>query len=126
MEVLQTCFVVTGKEIHLPQSEPVINKTTSVSKIEETSHSTKPHWKMEEVMHSIVPESVRKSLYTKQEILDVYADVLEGLRTFPGEPHKLKLKENYVPARHALSKVPIHLQDDFHQEINDLVKQGVL
>ena len=38
MEVLQTCFVVTGKE--LPQPEPVINKTTSVSKIEETSQST--------------------------------------------------------------------------------------
>ena len=39
MEVLQTCFLVTGKE--LPQPEPVINKTTSVSKIEETSQSTK-------------------------------------------------------------------------------------
>ena len=47
MEVLQTCFIVTGKEIHLPQPEPVINKTTSVSKIEEMSQSTKPHRKME-------------------------------------------------------------------------------
>ena len=47
MEVLQTCFVVTGKEIHLPQPEPVINKTTSVSKIEEMSQSTQPHRKME-------------------------------------------------------------------------------
>ena len=37
-----------------------------------------------------------------------------------------KLKKNYVPARHAPRKVPIHLQDDFHQEINNLVKQGVL
>ena len=31
-----------------------------------------------------------------------------------------------MPARHAPRKVPIHLQDDFHQEINNLVKQGVL
>ena len=46
MEVLQTCFAVTGKE--LPQPEPVINKTTSVSKIQETSQSTKLHKKMEE------------------------------------------------------------------------------
>ena len=69
-------------------------------------------------MHSIDQGSVNKSPLTKQEILDVYADVFEGLGTFPGEPYKLKLKENYVPAkRHALRKVPIHLQDNFHEEI---------
>ena len=48
MEVLQTCFMVTGKE--LPQPEPVINKTTSFSKIEETSQSTKSCKKMEHIM----------------------------------------------------------------------------
>ena len=95
-------------------------------KMEEISPSTKPHWKIEEVMHSIDPESVRKSPLTKQKILDVYADVSEGLGTFPEEHYKFKLKENHVPARHAPRKVPIHLQDDFHHEINDLVKQGVL
>ena len=31
-----------------------------------------------------------------------------------------------MPARHAPRKFLIHLQDDFHQEINDLVLQGVL
>ena len=31
-----------------------------------------------------------------------------------------------MSARHAPRKVPIHLQDDFHQKVNDLVKQGVL
>ena len=69
---------------------------------------------------------MRKSLFTKQKILDVYAYVFEGLRTFPGEPYKFKLKENYMPARHEPRKVPIHLQDDFHQETYDLVKKGVL
>ena len=63
---------------------------------------------------------------TKQKILDVYADVFKGLGTFPGEPYKFKLKESYVPARHAPRKIPVHLQDDFHEEINDLVKQDVL
>ena len=114
MEVLQTCFMVTGKEVQKKY------------KMEEISPFTKPHWKMEEVMHSIDPESVMKSPLTKQEILDVYIDVFKGLGTFSGEHYKFKLKENRVPARHAPRKVPIHLQDDFHQEINDLVKQGVL
>ena len=59
----------------------------------------------------IDPGSVRKSQLTKQKILDVYADVFKGLRTFPEEPYKFKLKENYVPARLAPRKVPIHLHD---------------
>ena len=67
-------------------------------------------------MHSIDQGSVSKSPLTKQKILDVYADVFEGLGTFPGEPYKFILKENYVPARHAPRKVPIHLQDDFHEK----------
>ena len=31
-----------------------------------------------------------------------------------------------MPARYAPRKVLIHLQDDFHAKIHDLVKQGVL
>ena len=112
MEVLQICFADKGKE--LPQPEPVFTQ------------SINPHKKMEESMHSIDQGSVSKSPLTKQKILDVYTDVFKGLGTFPGEPYKFKLKENYVPARHAPRKVLIHLQDDFHEEINDLVKQGVL
>ena len=75
---------------------------------------------------TIDPEIVRKLPITKQKILDVYADVLKGHGTFPEEPYKFKLKENQVPARHAPRKVPIHLQYDFNQEINNHVKQGVL
>ena len=70
MEVLETCFAVTGKEF--PQPEPVSNQ------------SIKPCQKMEESMHSIDQRSVSKSPLTKQKILDVYADVFEGLGTFPG------------------------------------------
>ena len=51
---------------------------------------------------------------------------VEGLGNFPGELYKFRLKGNYMTARHAPRKVPIHLQDDFHAEIHDLVKQGVL
>ena len=112
MEVLQTCFMVTGKELQQP--EPVYNQ------------SINPCKNMEESMHSIDQESVRKSALTKQKILNVYADVFEGLGTFPGEPYKFKLKENCMPARHAARKVPIDLQDNFHEEINDPVKEGML
>ena len=95
-------------------------------KMEEISPSTKTTSENGKVMHSIDPESIMKSSCTKQKILDVNPDVFKGLRTFPGDPYNFKLKENHAPARHAPRKVPIHLQDDFHHKINDLVKQGVL
>ena len=75
---------------------------------------------------TITPTSVSQSPLTIQMILEVYADVFNGLGTFPGEPYTFRLKENYVPARHAPRKVLIHLQDDFHAKIHNLVKQGVL
>ena len=78
---------------------------------------------MKESMYSIDQRSVSKALLTKQKILNIYSDVFEGLAAFPGEPYKFKLMENYMPARHAPRKVPVHLQDYFHEEINDLVNK---
>ena len=116
------------KNIHNQNQSSI--KTTSVSKIEETSQSTKSHKKMEEciplIQCSTDQGSVSKLQLTKQKILDVYADVFEGLGTFPGEPYKFKLKLKLYACKTCTQKVPVHLQDDFHEEINDLVKQGVL
>ena len=112
MEVLQTCFTVTGKEL---------------SQTKQCKHSIDTSMRKSLLtMHSINPKSMSKSPLTKEKILEVYADVFKGLGTFPGEPYRFRLKESYLPTRHALRKVPIHLQEDFHAEIHDLVKQGVL
>ena len=45
------------------------------------------------------------------------ADVFQGLGKFPGEPYKLRLKPDAVPAKHRPRRVPVHLQDAFHEEI---------
>ena len=55
-----------------------------------------------------------------------YQDVFQGLGKFPGEPYKLRLKENSVPAKHRPRKVPVHLQDAFHEEVQRLIKIDVL
>ena len=73
MEALQTCFAVTRKEIP-PQLEQD---------------------------NCCIGSSVSQSPLPKEKILEVYADVFNGLGTFPGEPYAFRLKENYVPARHA-------------------------
>ena len=63
---------------------------------------------------------------TKQDILETYADFSLELGEFPGLPYKFQLKPNAKPARHAPRKVPIHLQDAFHEEIRNLEQLGIL
>ena len=55
-----------------------------------------------------------------------YKDVFTGRGTFPGNQYKFQLKSNAKPARHAPRKVPIDLKDAFHEEVDNLVKLGIL
>ena len=54
---------------------------------------------------------------TQEKVESTYADVFQGLGKFPGEPYKLTLKPDAVPAKHRPRKVPVHLQDTFHEEV---------
>ena len=63
---------------------------------------------------------------TQDKVESIYADVFQGLGKFPGEPYKLRLKPDAVPAKHRPRKVPVHLQDAFHEEVERLVKIDVL
>ena len=58
--------------------------------------------------------------------MDTYKDVFTTIGTFPGDSYKFQLKSNAKPARHALRKVSIHLKDAFHEEVDNLVKLGIL
>ena len=46
---------------------------------------------------------------TQDKVESTYADVFQGLGKFPGEPYKLRLKPDAVPAKHRPRKVPVHL-----------------
>ena len=63
---------------------------------------------------------------TQEKIESTYADVFQGLGKFPGEPYKLRLKPDAIPAKHRPRKVPVHLQEAFHEEVERLVKIDVL
>ena len=54
---------------------------------------------------------------TQEKVETTYADVFQGLGKFPGEPYKLRLKPDAVQAKHRPRKVPVHLQDAFHEEV---------
>ena len=63
---------------------------------------------------------------TQEKVESTYADVFQGLGKFPGEPYKLRLKPDAVQAKHRPRKVPVHLQEAFHEEVERLVKIDVL
>ena len=63
---------------------------------------------------------------TQEKVETTYADVFQGLCKFPGEPYKLRLKPDAVPAKHRPRRVPVHLQDAFHEGVERLVKIDVL
>ena len=70
--------------------------------------------------------SVSRLPLTKQDILSQYSSCFEGIGHFPGDPYKFHLKPDYKPARHAPRKDPVHLETAFKEEIESLVKQGIL
>ena len=70
--------------------------------------------------------SVSRLPLTKQDILSQYSGCFEGIGHFPGDLYKFHLKPYHKPARHAPRKVPVHLETAFKEEIESLVKQGIL
>ena len=76
--------------------------------------------------HSITREQLQGSPLTKQDILETYANIFTRIGKFPGLLYKLQLKPNAKLTRHAPRKVPIHLQDAFHEEIRNLEALGIL
>ena len=63
---------------------------------------------------------------TQEKVESTYADMFQGLGKFPGEPYKLRLKPDAVPAKHRPRKVPVHLQEAFHEEVERMAKIDVL
>ena len=76
--------------------------------------------------HSISKRQLQGSPLKKQDTLDIYSDVFTGIGKFPGLPYKFQLKPNAKATRHVPRKVPIHLQDAFHEEIRNLEALGIL
>ena len=76
--------------------------------------------------HNINGKINLKGPLTEEFIKTEFAEVFEGLGRFPGKPYKLKLKPDAVPACHHPRKVPVHLEEAFHEEIGKLCTIDVL
>ena len=70
--------------------------------------------------------SVNRLPLTKQDTLSQYSGCFEGIGHFPADLYKFHLRPDHKHPRHAPRKVPAHLETAFKEEIESLVKQGIL
>ena len=85
----------------------------SISNTAETPDSSSDHI-VGSNNHSL---SIADLPLAQEKVESTYADVFQGLGKFPGEPCKLRLKPDADPAKHRPRKVPVHLKDVFHEEV---------
>ena len=69
---------------------------------------------------------VNKLITTKEQILEHYPDVFEGIDKFPGPPYSIQLDPSIPPKQTPCHPVPVHLKESFKQEIDKMIKAGIL
>ena len=117
----------TSSEQKTPVGEPnpVMNKTEDITSSHSRITDLAPNTAKSASVLSVHSKPTETTL-TKESVLKNYSDIFQGLGKFPGDPYKLRLKPDSTPAKHRPQKVPLHLQDAFHEEIKRLVEIDVL
>ena len=120
---------VFGHSVPLTEADPLTStedrsqmNCASISDMAETSDSSSDRV-VGSNYHSL---SIADLPLTQDKVESTYADIFQRLGKFPGDPYKLRLKPDAVPAKHRPRRVPVHLQDAFHEEVERLVKIDVL
>ena len=126
MGILKPCFVLK-KESSSSLSSTGRNSTQTSSKSCTEEKQPTASKELEPIQTSISSSTAQDiAPLTKEKVISDYADVFTGLGKFPGPPYELKLKPNAVPAKHRPRKVPVHLQEAFHDEVRRLIDIDVL
>ena len=69
---------------------------------------------------------VPKLVTSREQILQRYPDVLEGMGCLPGPPYHIHLDQSITPKQTLCRPIPVHLKEAFQQEIEKMFKVGVL
>ena len=78
------------------------------------------------VIVSDATQLVPKLVASREQILQRYLDVSEGIGCFPGPPYHIHLDESITPKQTPCRPIPVHLKEAFQQEIDKMLKVGVL
>ena len=69
---------------------------------------------------------VPKLVTRKEQILQSYPNAFDGIGCFPGPPYNIQLDHSITPKQTPCRPIPVQLKEVFQQEINKMLKAGVL
>ena len=67
-----------------------------------------------------------KIFKTKEQIKEQYPELFKGIGRFPGEPYHIHTDPSITPKQTTCRPIPVHLKETFRQEINKMLKAGVI
>ena len=67
-----------------------------------------------------------KLITSKEMIMHEYPDVFQGIGKFPGPDYHIQLDPSIPLKQTPCQPIPIHLKNQFQQEINKMLQAGVL
>ena len=73
-----------------------------------------------------IREKGPKLITSKEMIMHEYPDVFQGIGKFPGPDYHIQLDPSIPPKQTPCQPIPIHLKEQFQQEINKMLQAGVL
>ena len=63
---------------------------------------------------------------SREQILQRYPDIFEGIGCFQGPPYHIHLDQSITPKQTPCRLIPVHLKEAFQQEVDKMLKAGVL
>ena len=69
---------------------------------------------------------VSKPITSKEQILDNYSDVFDGIGCFPGPPYHIQVNDSVTSKHTFYQPIPMHLKESFKKEIDKMLQVGVL
>ena len=109
---------LTSMEGAFSHSVPLMEDRSQMNYASISNTAESPESSSDHVVGSNNPSlSITDLPLTQEKVESTYADVFQHLGKFPGGPYKLRLKPDAVPAKHRPRKVPVHLQNAFHEEV---------
>ena len=73
-----------------------------------------------------VKQLIPKLVTSKEPILQSYPDVFEGIGCFPGSLYHIHIDQSVTPKQTPYRPILVHLKEAFQQEIDKILKVGVL
>ena len=115
-----------------PRASLITSSANHPKKIKSTLFIQKQEVPTQRPTHEVAAQiprqkyAVPKLVTSKEQILQEYPDVFEGIVSFPGPPYHIQIDLSVTPKQTPCCPIPVHLKEAFKQEVDKMLHAGVL